>query len=311
MAHFHAPTPHGHAHSHPHSHVDAADYGRAFAIGVALNLSFVVVEAVAGLAAGSVALLADAGHNLSDVLGLLVAWGGARLARRRPSPRFTYGWRRTTILAALANGLFLLVATGAIALEAVQRLLAPQPVAGQMVMAVAAIGIVINALTAWLFAAGRGADLNVRAAYLHMLGDAGVSAGVVVAGGLVWLTGASWIDPVTSLVVVALILWGTWGLLREAVVLAMDAVPSGIDAAAVAATLRALPGVERLHDLHIWAMSTTEVALTARLVIPGGHPGDSFLRRAADLLHDRHGIEHSTLQIEIERGDPCRLHGMG
>lgn len=307
MAHVHAPSHRG----HPHSHADAADFGRAFAIGVALNLGFVAIEALAGAMAGSVALLADAGHNLSDVMGLLVAWGGAHLARRRPSPRFTYGWRRTTILAALANGLLLLVACGAIALEAVQRFFAPQPVAGLMVMAVAAVGIVINALTAWLFAAGRRDDLNLRAAYLHMLGDAGVSAGVVVAGGLTLLTGAMWIDPVASLLVVAVILWGTWGLLKEASVMALDAVPSGIDAMAVAGTLRTLPGVDRLHDLHIWAMSTTEVALTARLVMPGGHPGDDFLHRAAQMLHDRHGIEHSTLQIEIERGDPCRLHDHG
>lgn len=295
-------------HNHDHHHPDAADYGGAFAIGIALNLGFVALEVVAGLWAGSVALLADAGHNASDVLGLLVAWGGSALARRPATPRFTYGWRGSTILAALANALFLMVATGGIALEAVQRFSDPRPVGGATIMAVAAAGIVVNALTAWLFASGRRGDLNLRAAYLHMMADAGVSAAVVIAGALVLLTGYAWIDPLTSLAVVAMILWSTWGLLREAVVMALAAVPSSVDAARVAEALRALPGVSRLHDLHIWAMSTTEVALTARLVMPGGHPGDAFLREAAHRLHHDFGIDHPTLQIEIDQGAPCLIH---
>ncbi|OQW46027.1 MAG: cobalt transporter [Proteobacteria bacterium SG_bin6] len=295
-------------HNHDHHHPDAADYGGAFAIGIALNLGFVALEVVAGLWAGSVALLADAGHNASDVLGLLVAWGGSALARRPATPRFTYGWRGSTILAALANALFLMVATGGIALEAVQRFSDPRPVGGATIMAVAAAGIVVNALTAWLFASGRRGDLNLRAAYLHMMADAGVSAAVVIAGALVLLTGYAWIDPLTSLAVVAMILWSTWGLLREAVVMALAAVPSSVDAARVADALRALPGVARLHDLHIWAMSTTEVALTARLVMPGGHPGDGFLREAAHRLHHEFGIDHPTLQIEIDQGAPCLIH---
>ncbi|MBX9882213.1 MAG: cation diffusion facilitator family transporter [Sphingomonas sp.] len=295
-------------HNHAHHHPDAADYGGAFAIGIALNLGFVALEVVAGLWAGSVALLADAGHNASDVLGLLVAWGGSALARRPATPRFTYGWRGSTILAALANALFLMVATGGIALEAVQRFSDPRPVRGATIMAVAAAGIVVNALTAWLFASGRRGDLNLRAAYLHMMADAGVSAAVVIAGALVLLTGYAWIDPLTSLAVVAMILWSTWELLREAVVMALAAVPSSVDAARVAEALRALPGVSRLHDLHIWAMSTTEVALTARLVMPGGHPGDAFLREAAHRLHHDFGIDHPTLQIEIDQGAPCLIH---
>ncbi|MBX9816322.1 MAG: cobalt transporter [Proteobacteria bacterium SG_bin5] len=296
-------------HHHDHHHHDAPDFGRAFAIGIALNLGFVGLEVVAGLWAGSVALLADAGHNASDVLGLLVAWGGAALAKRPATPRFTYGWRGSTILAALANSLFLMVATGGIAFEAIQRFGDPRPVGGGTIMAVAATGILVNALTAWLFARGRRGDLNIRGAYLHMLADAGVSAGVVIAGGLVLLTGYAWIDPLTSLAVVAMILWSTWGLLREAVVMALDAVPSAIDAPRVAEALRALPGVARLDDLHIWAMSTTEVALTARLVMPGGHPGDAFLREVARRLHDEFAIDHPTLQIEIDRGAPCPMQG--
>ena len=298
----------GHNHDHHHP-ADPADYGRAFALGIALNLGFVVLEVAAGLWAGSVALLADAGHNASDVLGLLVAWGGATLAKRPATPRFTYGWRGSTILAALANALFLMIATGGIALEAAQRFAAPRPVGGGTIMAVAAAGILVNALTAWLFASGRRGDLNIRGAYLHMLADAAVSAAVAVAGGLVLLTGYSWIDPLTSLAVVAMILWSTWGLLREAVVMALDAVPSSVDAPRVAEALRALPGVARLHDLHIWAMSTTEVALTARLVMPAGHPGDAFLREVAHRLHHEFGIDHPTLQIELDQGAPCLVHG--
>ncbi len=300
---------HSHAHGHAHGHGDAPDFGRAFALGVALNLGFVGVELVFGLLADSVALLADAGHNLSDVLGLVVAWGGAALARRPASPRFTYGLRKTTILAALANALFLLFACGGIAWEAARRFAEPPHVSGGVVMAVAAVGIAVNAATAWLFASGRHGDINVRAAYLHMLSDAAVSAAVVVAGGLVLLTGWAWIDPATSLVVVAVILWGTWGLLRDSVNMALDGVPTSVDAKAVDAMLRGLNGVDRLNDLHIWPISTTEVALTVRLVMPGGHPGDTFLHDVAHRLRHDFRVDHATIQIDLDGANPCLLHG--
>jgi len=302
---------HGHDHTHGgHGHVHApADFGRAFAIGIALNIVFVVVEVGFGLAANSMALIADAGHNLSDVLALVVAWIADRAARRPPSARYTYGLAGTSIWAALFNAVFLMLAVGAIALEAVQRLLAPEPVSGLTMIVVAGIGIVINGVTARLFA-GSG-DLNIRGAYLHMLTDAVISAGVVVAGLAVLASGWIWIDPVVSLIVVAVVVWGTWGLLRESTGLAVAAVPAGIDPAEVRATLAALPGVAGLHDLHVWAMSTTEVALTAHLVMPGGTPGDGFLRETAEMLEDRFGIGHATLQIETTDGGWCRLEPDG
>ena len=305
----HAHHGHAHGHGHHHGHADPADFGRAFALGVALNLGFVGVEFVFGLLADSVALLADAGHNLSDVLGLAVAWGGAALARRPASPRFTYGLRKTTILAALANALFLLFACGGIAWEAARRFAEPPSVAGATVMAVAGIGIAVNAVTAALFASGRHGDINIRAAYLHMISDAAVSAAVVVAGGIVLLTRWTWIDPAVSLIVVAVILWGTWGLLRDSIGMALDAVPTRVDAAAVGTMLRGLDGVERIHDLHIWPISTTEVALTVRLVMPGGHPGDAFLRTAEERLRHDYGVDHSTIQIGLGGADACQLHG--
>lgn len=252
---------------------------------------------------GSVALLADAGHNLSDVLGLAVAWGGAALARSAPTKRFTYGLKGSTILAALANALFLLVALGAIVTEAVQRFDDPPMVAGLTVSVVASIGIAINALTAWLFARGRKGDINIRGAYLHMVSDAAVSAGVVLAGVVIWATGIGWIDPLVSLVIAALILWQTWGLLRETVEMSLAAVPRAIDYDAVTTALLALPGVAKVHDLHIWPMSTTEPVLTAHLVIPAGAPGDAFLATARTMLHDRFAIGHATLQVET--GDQC------
>jgi cobalt-zinc-cadmium efflux system protein len=264
-----------------------------------------VVEGAAGFLTDSVALLADAGHNLSDVLGLLIAWGGAELAKRPASKRFTYGLRGSSILAALANALLLLVAVGAISLEAVQRLSAPPHIAGGMVMAVAAVGIVINLSTAMLFARGRKGDINVRGAYVHMAADAAVSGAVVLGGGLILLTGSVWIDPVLSLVVVAVILWSTWGLLRDSLVLALHAVPPGIDPEAVERALAHLPGVTRVHDLHIWPMSTTEFALTAHLVIPDGYPGDAFLAGCAHGVAHNFGITHTTFQVEI--GDDCEL----
>ena len=299
---------HHHGHDHGHSHAPET-FDRAFAIGIGLNIAFVVLEAAFGFWADSVALLADAGHNLSDVLGLAIAWGGSRLARAAPSKRFTYGLRGSTILAALANALLLLVAVGAIALEAVQRLTAPAPVMGTTVAAVAAAGILVNGATAWLFARGRHGDLNIRGAYLHMASDAAVSAGVVVAGLAIAATGAGWIDPVVSLAVAALILWQTWGLLRETVEMSLAAVPRGIDYDAVRMALRTLPGVARVHDLHIWPMSTTEPVLTAHLQMPAGAPGDAFLEAAQAMLHERFGIGHATLQVET--GDGCGLEKPG
>jgi len=299
--HHHHGHDHGHAH-HGHAHaVPPASWDRAFAWGIGLNIGYVVAEGLAGLWWGSVALLADAGHNLSDVLGLAVAWGGAALARTPPSKRFTYGLKGSTILAALFNALILLVALGAIALEAGQRFAEHPPVPGLQVSLVAGAGIVVNGVTAWLFSGGRGGDVNIRGAYLHMLADAMVSAGVVGAGVAIWATGWGWIDPLVSLVIVAIIFIQTWALLRETVEMAVSAVPRGIDYDAVQMALRTLPGVAKVHDLHIWPMSTTEPVLTAHLVMPDGHPGDGFLAQAREMLHDRFGIGHATLQVE--RGD--------
>lgn len=295
---------HGHSHSHDHGPVD---YGRAFAIGIVLNVAYVVAEAVFGLASHSLALVADAGHNLSDVLGLGLGWLAVALAKRPPTPRHTYGLRRTSVLAALGNAVLLLVAIGAVAWEAVGRLMHPEPVGGAVVMAVAAAGILVNGFTAWLFASGRKGDLNVRAAFSHMAVDALVSLGVVFAGLAIRFTGALWIDPLVSLVVAGLVAWGTWGLLRESVGLAMDAVPEGIDPLAVRSYMEALPEVAEIHDLHVWAMSTTETALTAHVVCPGGL-SDERLHAVSDELHDRFGIEHATVQVE--RGVGCRVREM-
>lgn len=314
MAHAHHGHHHGHGHhdhahgSHGHHHHPdpPAAWDRAFAIGIALNLVYVLAEASGGLITGSVALLADAGHNLSDVLGLAVAWGGAALARTPPSKRFTYGLKGSTILAALANALLLLVALGAIALEAMQRFADPAPVPGLTVSAVAAVGILVNGLTAWLFARGRQGDVNIRGAYLHMLADAAVSAGVVLAGIGIWLTGLGWIDPIVSLIIAALIFWQTWGLLRETVEMSLAAVPRAIDYDRVSEALAGLPGVAAVHDLHIWPMSTTEPVLTAHLLMPTGHPGDGFLHDAQEMLHHRFHIGHATLQVETGAA-PCVL----
>lgn len=296
------------AHSHDHHHPPAtAGYGRAFAFGIALNLAYVAAETAAGLVTGSMALLADAGHNLSDVLGLAIAWGAQHLAARPASSRFTYGLKRSTILAALANAVILLIACGAIAVEALRRLADPQPVAGATIMAVAAIGIVVNGITALLFASGRKGDVNIRGAFLHMLADAGISAAVVISGFIILNTGHYWIDPALSLIVVAVIVRGTWGLLRESTALALDAVPPGIDATAVATYLKARPGVAAVHDLHIWPMGSTDTALTAHLICPAGHPGDTAL---ADIAHDldhRFGIGHATIQVETGDVDCARV----
>ena len=293
---------------HGDGHVHAPrDFGRAFAIGTALNLAFVVAEASYGWIANSMALIADAGHNLSDVFGLLLAWGAAVMAKRAPSPRYTYGLRFTSVLAALANAILLLIAVGAIALEAVRRLLDPEPVLGATVIVVAAIGIVINTVTALMFVSGGRDDINVRGAYLHMAADAAVSLGVLLAGVAMLATSWRWIDPVVSLVVAAVIVWGTWSLLRDSVNLALQAVPAGIDPGEVRTLLAALPGVSSLHDLHIWPVGTTETALTCHLMMPAGHPGDAFLARAAHQLADRFGIRHATLQIETGDGVACTL----
>jgi cobalt-zinc-cadmium efflux system protein len=296
---------HDHGH-HGHAHAPK-DFGRAFAIGTALNLGFVIVEATYGWLANSMALIADAGHNLSDVLGLLMAWGAATMAKRPPSARYTYGLRSTTVLAALANAILLLVAVGAIAWEAIERLQQPVPVGSMTVIVVAAIGIAVNAGTAMLFMSGGRDDINIRGAFLHMAADAGVSLGVVLAGVAILLTGRQWIDPAVSLVVAAVIVWGTWSLLRQSVNLALDGVPAGIDPAAVRDLLAGLPGVTSLHDLHIWPIGTTETALTCHLVMPAGHPGDAFLAGAAHQLAERFAIRHATLQIEIGDANACAL----
>ena len=294
---------HNHQHGH-HSHAPTT-WGRAFALGVSLNLLFVIVEASAGVWAQSIALISDAGHNLSDVAGLLIAWGAIWLAQRTPTPRSTYGYRRASILASLANAVLLFVAVGGIGWEAVRRLLAPEPVVGEMMMAVAGVGIVVNGLTAWLFAQGQH-DLNLRGAFLHMLADALVSAGVVVAGALVLLTDWLWLDPLVSLLIIAVILYGTWSLARQALDLALDGVPPTIDPSAVQTYLTTLPEVSNVHDLHIWALSTTEPALTVHLVTLELVDCDHWLTQVRTTLHERFGIEHTTLQLE--RGDaryPC------
>ena len=303
---------HGHHHGHGHGHSHApASFGRAFAIGIGLNIAFVAVEATYGFLANSMALLADAGHNLSDVLGLLLAWGATWLAKRPPSRRFSYGLRGATILAALGNAIILLIAVGFIVYNAVMRLIIPDLVQGETVMIVAGIGIVINGVTAWMFARGRKGDINIRGAYLHMVADALVSAGVVVAGLLILATGWLWIDPVTSLIVAALIFVATTDMARESTGMALAGVPRSIDPDAVEAQLNGLPGVARVHDLHIWPMSTTETVLTAHLVVPAGHPGDAFLADARARLRERFGIGHVTLQVERGVPEDCGDCGPG
>lgn len=288
--------------------LEPQDYTRAFVIGIALNIAYVFAEAGFGIYAGSLALLADAGHNSGDVLSLALAWGAAVLSRRRPSGRFTYGLRSTTILAALTNAILLVLVTGGIAWEAVIRLLYPIPINSALMIGVAAPGILVNGGTALLFAKGRGHDLNLKSAFRHMAADTLVTLGVALAGVGILLTGRLWLDPAASLLVSVIIVIGTWSLLRSAFGLALDAVPEGIDAEAVRAHLAELAGVAAVHDLHIWGMSTTETALTCHLVMPGGHPGDAFLEGAAAELHARFGIAHATLQIEIaDTGEACKL----
>jgi cobalt-zinc-cadmium efflux system protein len=284
--------------SHGQHHHAPTDYTRAFAVGASLNLLFVGVEFAFGLWSHSVALLADAGHNLGDVLGLFLAWAAAYMSTVGPNERRTYGLRRTSILAALVNALVLLLVTGGIAWEAVRRFAQPAPVAGATMMTVAAIGVVVNGTTAYLFFSGCRHDLNLRGAFLHMAADAAVSLGVVIAGALVQWKGWNWIDPVASLLIVAAILISTWGLLRDSVNLALDAVPRGIDPVLVRDYLQNLPGISGVHDLHIWGMSTTETALTVHLVKPDGQIDDAFLAEVERGLHDRFGIMHPTVQLE-------------
>ncbi|WP_298612877.1 cation diffusion facilitator family transporter [uncultured Thiothrix sp.] len=315
------PATHDHHHDHEHSshthsehgqhdhHHEPIDYGRSFLIAIVLNIAFVLTEFTYGLIANSTALMADAGHNLSDVLGLVMAWGATLLARRVPNERFTYGLRSSSILAALANAVLLLVACGGIAWEAVHRFMNPPPVVGSTVMWVAAVGIMINGISAWLFMRGSKDDLNIRGAYLHMLADAAVSFGVVLSGLVILLTGWYWLDPLMSLIIVAVIVVGTWNLLRESTQLALLAVPKSVDLLKVAQFLQQQPGVSAIHDLHVWGMSTTEAALTVHLVMPTGYPGDAFMDELTHALKTKFSIAHSTLQIEQGTTEHnCCLH---
>ncbi len=298
---------HGHVHGHGHSHAPAS-FGLAFAAGIALNLSYVVAEATWGIASNSLALLADAGHNFGDVLSLGVAWLAASLARRPPAGRYTYGLRGSSILAALSNAIVLLLVTGGIAWAAILRLLHPAAAAGPTIMAVAAGGIVVNALTAWMFASGRKGDVNIRAAFQHMAYDALVALGVVIAGGLIIVSGWAWLDPAVSLIIAMVIVVGTWSLMRESLDLALNAVPNAVDQDGVRRFLADLPGVTEVHDLHIWGMSTTETALTAHLVRPGCDVEDALLHQACAQLRDRFSVHHATLQVENgDGGHPCEL----
>ena len=291
---------------HDHHHPAPADFDRAFGIGIGLNLVFVGVEAFYGWKIDSLALLADAGHNLSDVIGLVLAWLAALAGRLRPDARHTYGWKRASILAAFVNALLLLVAMGSLAWEAVQRLQTPQDVEGVTIMVVAGIGIVVNGATALLFMRGSQQDLNIRGAFLHMAADALVSAGVVVAGALALRFGWDWLDPVTSLLIAAVIVAGSWSLFRQSTHLLFDGVPEGVDLHAVQAFLQSLPGVTQVHDLHVWAMGTSQVALTAHLVMPQGDAGDAFLQHATEQLHHRFEIAHVTIQVvRVPFTQPC------
>ena len=298
-AHSHAHDDHSRGHAHEHSH-GAASFGRAFAIGILLNLGFVIVETIAGFRADSIALVADAGHNMSDVLGLVVAWGGSWLAQMAPSARFSYGFKKASILSALINALVLLVAIGAIGAEAVRRFFHPSPTHGQTVIIVAALGILVNGITAWLFARGREHDINIQGAFLHMASDALVSLAVVFAGFVILWTGQEWVDPAMSLAVAVVILWSSIGLLKESVWMSLAGVPKGIDVDEVELALAGLEGVDAVHDLHIWPLSTTETALTAHVVTGQADYPDVLLENARALLHDRFHIEHCTIQVESQ-----------
>ena len=302
---------HGHGgHHHHHHHVDPNGNGRAFALAISLNVIFVAIEFGYGFIANSTALMADAGHNLSDVLGLMVAWGAAILTRSAPNRRYTYGLRSSSILAALFNALILMMACGAIGWEAVQRFTNPAPVAGATVAIVAGVGVLVNGISAWLFLAGSKGDINIRGAYQHMAADAVISLGVVISGLAIMATGWAWLDPVVSIVIVLFILVSTWALLKESLRMVLAAVPDNVDAAKVTQFLRARPGVASIHDLHIWPMSTTETALTAHLVMPDGYPGDAAVDAIVSELKAGYAIHHCTLQVELgttEHG--CTLQG--
>jgi cobalt-zinc-cadmium efflux system protein len=301
----------GHDHGHHHHHIDPG-HGRAFAIAITLNALFVTIEFFYGFLANSTALMADAGHNLSDVLGLMLAWGAAMLAKREPSGRYTYGLRSSSILAALFNGMLLMAATGAIAWGAVERLMDPTPVQGLTVSVVAGVGIAVNGISAWLFMRGSKDDLNIRGAYLHLAADAAISLGVLISGLVIMSTGWAWVDPAVSLGIVALIMKSTWSLLREALDMTLGAVPGNVDADEVEQFLLARPGVTGIHDLHIWSMSTTDVALTCHLVMPAGYPGDTAIDEIARGLKEKFGIHHTTLQTEQGTTQhECSLHGHG
>ncbi len=298
---------HGHAHNHGHAHSVPVDIGPAFKWAIGLNVGYIVVEVAAGLAIGSLALLADAAHNVTDVAGLLIAWGATMAAKLPPRGRFTYGFGRSTILAALANAVALLVGVGAVLWESIQRLGEPVAVAGLPILLVAGLGILVNGGTALLFTHARKSDLNAEGAFLHMAADAAVSLGVVLAAAGMLLTGWYWLDPLAAILVSVVIALSTWRLLKSALALSLDAVPAAIDRAAVQARLAALPGVQSVHDLHIWSLSTTRTALTGHLVMPDGCPGDSFLETTAELLEDDFAIDHVTLQVECGDGEACRL----
>ena len=304
-AHAHAHDGHQHAHSghshagHSHVHAPVKGHGHAFALAVALNIVIVVIQGVYGVIAHSTALLADAGHNLSDVLCLLLAWGATWLATRRPSARYTFGYGSSSILASLINAGLLLFACGVIVAEAIGRLMNPAPVAGLAVFVVATIGIVVNGISAWLFMRGQKEDLNLRGAFLHMAADAGISAAVAVSGLVILYTNWSWLDPVMSLLVVAVVVYGTWGLLRDSVRLALDAVPPGVDLQRIRDYLANQPGVTDVHDLHVWALSTTGNALSAHLVMPAGHPGDESIDGIVITLRERFSMQHATLQVDL------------
>ena len=302
---------HGHDHAdhhHGHAHVHApANFNQAFAIGIGLNAVFVAIEAFYGWKVNSLALLADAGHNLSDVAGLVLAWGGALAGKLQPSARNTYGFKRASILAAFANAVLLLVAMGSLAWEALGRFSSPVPTQGVTVMVVAGIGILVNTATALLFMRGSAHDLNIRGAFIHMAGDALVSLGVVIAGALTLKFGWNWLDPAVSLAIAAVIVAGTWGLFRQSMHLLFDGVPDQIDLGAVKGYLQSLPGIDRVHDLHVWAMGSSEVAMTAHLVMPAGHPDDVFLKNMTQQLHDQFDIDHVTVQVvKVPFTRPCQ-----
>jgi cobalt-zinc-cadmium efflux system protein len=290
---------HDHGHGHHHHHGDPNTMGRAFAIAIVLNTAFVGIEFFYGFLANSTALMADAGHNLSDVLGLMLAWGAAILAKRAPNGRYTYGLRSSSMLAALFNAMLLMAACGGIAWEAVQQLIHPDPVAGLTMSVVAGVGILVNGFSAWLFMSGSKDDINIRGAYLHMAADAAISLGVLVAGVVVRYSGWNWIDPAVSVVIVAIIVYSTWSLLTQSMRMVLAAVPDNVDRAGIEQFLRSRPGVTEVHDLHIWAVSTTETALTVQLVTPAGHPGDHAIDDISKELRDDFSVQHSTLQVRL------------